>query len=91
MPDNVAFLNNLAWNQYKLGQVEQAIIHIERAFELAPDVMEIQETYGHVLISRNKLEQGVKLLQQAIASGSKSKETALLLSQTSDLLQQSKG
>jgi len=91
LPDNIMFLNNLAWNQYKLGQSAQALKHIERAFELEPKAREIQETYGHVLIANKKLTHGVNLLKQAISSGSNGEETTLLLTETLRLIKESKG
>ncbi|WP_171035655.1 XrtA/PEP-CTERM system TPR-repeat protein PrsT [Colwellia ponticola] len=70
MPNNAIVLNNLAWNQFKLKQTAQALINIEKAYQLQPDNLAIQESYGVILIANNKLDQGITILEQAIVSGS---------------------
>jgi len=70
IPNNAVVFNNLAWNQFKLDQIDQALINIEKAYQLKPDSLAIQESYGVILIANNKLTQGINILEKAILSGS---------------------
>ena len=70
IPDNAVVFNNLAWNQFKLEQTTDALINIEKAYQLQPDSIAIQESYGVILIANNKLSQGINILEKAILSGS---------------------
>jgi putative PEP-CTERM system TPR-repeat lipoprotein len=70
IPDNAIVFNNLAWNQFKLEQTTEALINIEKAYQLQPSSMAIQESYGVILIENNKLTQGINILEKAILSGS---------------------
>lgn len=68
--NNAVIFNNLAWNQFKLDQTAQALINIEKAYQLQPDSLAIQESYGVILIANNKLNQGINILEKAVLSGS---------------------
>ncbi len=70
VPNNAIVLNNLAWNQFKLGQGAKALINIEKAYKLQPDNLAIQESYGVILVENNDLIEGINMLEQAIKSGS---------------------
>ncbi|AAZ25078.1 XrtA/PEP-CTERM system TPR-repeat protein PrsT [Colwellia psychrerythraea] len=70
IPNNAIVFNNLAWNQFKLKQTAEALINIEKAYQLQPDSLAIQESYGVILIANNKLSQGINILESAILSGS---------------------
>ncbi|TWX66372.1 tetratricopeptide repeat protein [Colwellia demingiae] len=70
IPNNAIVFNNLAWNQFKLNQTAEALINIEKAYQLQPDSLAIQESYGVILIVNNKLSQGINILEDAILSGS---------------------
>lgn len=70
-PNNIAILNNLAWNQYKLGDVENALLNIEHAYSLSPDNIAILETYGVILVTLTKYRKGIEVLEMAMIKGSK--------------------
>lgn len=70
MPNNAVVFNNLAWNQFQLEQTAEALVNIEKAFQLQPSSLAIQESYGVILIENNKLSQGINILEKAILSGS---------------------
>jgi len=78
-PDNLGVLNNLAWNQYKLGQSDKALITIERAYNLVPNNLSILESYGVVLAANKKYQQAVEILEMAIVKGSKDKNVEMSL------------
>lgn len=70
LPNDPLILNNLAWNQYKLGQTTQALENIEKAYSKKPDNVAILSSYGVILAENEKYEQAIKYLQRAIAAGS---------------------
>lgn len=69
-PDNLLALNNLAWNHYKGGQINEALANAEQAYNLAPDNRAILETYGVILVAAGKLNDSIKILESAIINGS---------------------
>jgi len=74
VPNNAAVLNNLAWNQFKLGQHSQALMNIKKAYQLKPNNLEIQESYGVILVGNDELLEGKNMLDKAIAAGSNDSE-----------------
>lgn len=69
-PENTLALNNLAWNQYSIGQIKIALVNAEKAYNLAPDNRAILETYGVILVAAGKYSDSIKILEEAIAKGS---------------------
>jgi tetratricopeptide (TPR) repeat protein len=65
-PDNVAVLNNLAWNYSQKGD-SRARSTAQRAYELSPEDASIMDTLGWILIEEGDLAEGVELLQEAVA------------------------
>ena len=57
-------LNNLAWLYQQQGDPRAAAM-AKAAYELAPTRAEIADTYGWILFSSGKKEQGLSILQQA--------------------------
>ena len=49
-PKNVIAHNNLAWLYLEQDKVEKALIHAKQAFSLAPQIPNIADTYGKVLL-----------------------------------------
>jgi putative PEP-CTERM system TPR-repeat lipoprotein len=72
-PNNVVALNNLAWVYFETGD-PRAIKMAERAYELAPRVAAIADTYGWFLIRGGKLEQGLPILERAAKADPKQME-----------------
>lgn len=89
-PENALLLNNLAWNQYKIGQVKAALKNIERARQLESDSLVIQESYGVILVANNELAKGIFVLEDVVSKGSVSVEVKANLIQARALIEQSK-
>lgn len=63
-PDNVMFLNNLAWLAGELGD-PKALSHAEKAAALAPANPSVLDTLGMLLVKKGDVTQGLEKLQQA--------------------------
>ncbi len=48
-PDHPSYLDSLGWGYYKLGNYEKAVETLKKAFELAPDAIEIKEHIRKIL------------------------------------------
>jgi tetratricopeptide (TPR) repeat protein len=70
-PANVAALNDLAW-LYVQSKDPRAVASARRAYELAPNVSEIADTYGWALVQSGQIESGAQVLQRAAAGSSNS-------------------
>ncbi len=66
-PSSPAVLNNLAWN-YHLAKDPRALETAKKAYELAPTVPAILDTYGWILVEHGKVAEGVELLERAVAA-----------------------
>lgn len=63
-PDNVVALNNLA-SIYMQQNNPKAIVLAERAYRKAAKYATIADTYGYILIKQGRVEDGLKILQEA--------------------------
>ena len=63
-PKNVVVNNNLAWLYLEQGQIDKALVHAKIAFELAPEIANVVDTYGKVLLAtgdkKSALEHSIK-------------------------------
>jgi putative PEP-CTERM system TPR-repeat lipoprotein len=50
-PKNFIAHNNLAWLYFERNKLDKALVHAETAFALAPQVANIVDTYGKVLLA----------------------------------------
>lgn len=67
---NAMALNNLAWLYHQQGD-GRAAETAKRAYDAAPQVAAIADTYGWILVKGGKVQEGLALLQKAVAdSGS---------------------
>ncbi|WP_145963109.1 XrtA/PEP-CTERM system TPR-repeat protein PrsT [Litorilituus sediminis] len=73
LPKDPLILNNLAWNQYKLGQMTQALENIGKAYKVQPENSAILASYGVILSEDKQYKQAIDYLQRAIAAGSQDK------------------
>ncbi len=64
-PNNIVFLNNLAWVSGELGD-PKALSYAERAATLAPANAHVLDTFGTLLIKKGDLTQGVANLRKAV-------------------------
>lgn len=65
-PNNLVFLNNLAWSLFE-SQDSRALAFAEQALKLKPDNPAVMDTVGWILVQQKQTERGIKLLQQAQA------------------------
>lgn len=59
-------LNNLAWMLHERNDV-RALALAKRAHEAAPQVAEITDTYGWILVQKDKVVEGLEMLERARA------------------------
>jgi Tfp pilus assembly protein PilF len=64
-PEDTALLNNLAW-LYSLEENPKALDFAERAFRLSPQDTGVLDTYGWILVQRNQIEKGKRLIYLAM-------------------------
>ena len=64
-PDNVVYLNNLAWASGEIND-PKALSYAEKAASLAPDNGPILDTLGTLLIKKGDVAQGVEKIRQAV-------------------------
>jgi putative PEP-CTERM system TPR-repeat lipoprotein len=63
-PNNIVLLNNIAWSELQLGQLENAEKHAKQAYILAPEMPQIIDTYGLVLLKKND-KKALDILEKA--------------------------
>ena len=63
-PNNVIFLNNLAWVSGELGD-PKALSYAEKAATLSPANPNVLDTYGMLLIKKGDMAPGVEKLRKA--------------------------
>jgi putative PEP-CTERM system TPR-repeat lipoprotein len=63
-PDNVMFLNNLAWATGNLGD-PKALSYAEKAAALAPANPSVLDTLGMLLVKQGNVKQGLEKVQKA--------------------------
>jgi len=70
-PKNVVAHNNLAWLYLEQDNISKALEHAEKAFELAPQIANIVDTYGKVLLGSGDKRAALKYATKAseIAKG----------------------
>ena len=72
-PQMPAALNNLAWLYYEKKD-PRAIEYAKKAYNLAPNIAPIVDTYGWILVEMGDLEKGMELLTKAIQLDPNNKE-----------------
>ncbi len=63
-PTMPAALNNLAWMYYERKD-PRALEYAKKAYEVAPEVAAVADTYGWILVESGNLQQGIELLTKA--------------------------
>ena len=63
-PDNVMYLNNLAWSAGELGD-PKAVSYAEKAVALSPANANVLDTLGTILVKKGDVTQGLEKLQKA--------------------------
>ena len=77
-PDNVTILNNLSWLYLEDGQFDKALPFVEKAYELAPLVPNVPDTYAQVLFKTGKKVDALEKSKEAYEL-SKGKDTDIAL------------
>ncbi|MBL8520711.1 MAG: PEP-CTERM system TPR-repeat protein PrsT [Betaproteobacteria bacterium] len=77
-PDNLALLNNTAWVLAE-ARDPAALGFAERAFQQAPTMPEVLDTYGWLLVQSGEAKRGLDLLRQAAAQSPGSADIRLRL------------
>lgn len=72
-PNVPAALNNLAWMYYE-AKDPRAQETAKKAYELAPNVAPIVDTYGWILVENGELQKGIELLNKAVQLDPQNKE-----------------
>ncbi len=72
-PDNVLILNNLAAT-YQQEKDARALPTAERAYKLKPDVPQIADTLGWILVDQGQTARAVEILRKAATAAPKSGE-----------------
>lgn len=78
-PKNVAWLNNAAMAEIKLGDNKTALMHAEKAYYLAPSNFNVIDTYAKALFINKKLGLAIEMYESAIRKGAKGTQTYLNL------------
>ena len=64
-PDSVVVNNNLAWLYMDNNDLDKAIIYAQKAFELAPEVANVVDTYSQVLLKSGDKRSALKKASKA--------------------------
>lgn len=80
-PSNFIILNNLAWNQYKSGELKSAEENIKRAIELAPENSSVLDSYGYILAAIGEVSESILKFELSIKMGNNSVATRLKLAE----------
>ncbi len=64
-PDEPAIIDSMGWVHYRLGNFDEAIKHLKRAYELQPDA-EIAAHYGEVLWKAGRKDEARALFDAAL-------------------------
>jgi len=72
-PKNAAAMNNLAWLYYE-NKDPRALEVAKKAYDLAPTVPEIMDTYGWILVEAGKINEGIEYLEKASQAASNNAE-----------------
>ena len=62
--ENFVVMNNLAWVLGEMGD-PKAIEYAEKAYALAPNVANVTNTYGWLLVQKGETARGIELLRRA--------------------------
>ncbi|GHA37185.1 XrtA/PEP-CTERM system TPR-repeat protein PrsT [Photobacterium aphoticum] len=76
-PNNVIALNNLAWLYMRKNDITQACQSAKKAYQLASEAPEIQDTYGYCLLKAGNTRKSMATLKTAYENLSSSVEIGL--------------
>lgn len=77
-PSNVLVLNNVAWLSMEQNNLDEALSFSERAFKVAPEVVNVIDTYAMILLKHDRKSEALSHLVKAYdLSEGKNNEVAL--------------
>jgi len=65
MPDDAAIIDSMGWIQYRLGNNDEALKHLTRAYDLNDDA-EIAAHLGEVLLKMGEKDRGQKVIRKGL-------------------------
>ncbi|MFZ2959572.1 MAG: tetratricopeptide repeat protein [Candidatus Ozemobacteraceae bacterium] len=65
-PENPSYIDTLGWIEYKRGNSPEALRHLKKAVNLAPDVGEILSHMGRIYLEAKDFDSALSYLTQAI-------------------------
>lgn len=74
-PDDAQIIDSLGWVHYRLGNLDEALRHLKRAYDIKPDV-EVAAHYGEVLWQSGARDEALKVWREA--SGREPKNEVLV-------------
>lgn len=69
-PNRLDVLNNLAWQQYLINDLDKALNNIELATVIDSNNLSVQESYGVILVANKDYQKAIKVLTRALKNGS---------------------
>jgi len=75
---NIVVLNNLAWLAMENGQLDKALEYAETAYKLAPEVANVADTYGQILLKLDNKKAALEKSKEAFEL-SKGQDADMLL------------
>ena len=76
-PENVVALNNSAWLLAEQGQLQNALVIAQKAYELSNQNPAVSDTYGSILLKTGDSKQALSVLEQAYQAMRNNPEIAL--------------
>ncbi len=64
-PNNIIALNNLAWIYHNMGNFSEALTYAKQANQLKPDIAQIKDTYGYMLLKSGNTTEAITVLEQS--------------------------
>ncbi|MBM7035206.1 XrtA/PEP-CTERM system TPR-repeat protein PrsT [Vibrio ulleungensis] len=76
-PNNLVALNNIAWTYLESNQIDEACRYAQRAYDIAQNLPQVQDTYGYCLLQQGNVNQGAPLIEKAYQALSNEDEVTL--------------
>ncbi|UPW19187.1 PEP-CTERM system TPR-repeat protein PrsT [Agarivorans sp. TSD2052] len=64
-PNNIIALNNIAWVLHQQDQHNQALEYALKAHQLKPELAQVKDTYGYMLLKSGKASEAQQILEQS--------------------------
>ncbi|WP_432464326.1 XrtA/PEP-CTERM system TPR-repeat protein PrsT [Agarivorans sp. QJM3NY_33] len=64
-PENIIALNNLAWVYHAQQDNQQALKYAKQVYQLKPELAQIKDTYGYMLLKAGQAEKATEILAES--------------------------